>query len=48
MYQHQHTQADMLSGSATTLEVKNISEQIDNNEELVLKHPLKLELMLEY
>ena len=39
---------DMLSGSATTLEVKNISEQIDNNEELVLKHPLKLELMLEY
>ena len=39
---------DMLSGSATTLQVKNISEQIDNNEELVLQYPLRLQLGFEY
>ena len=39
---------DMLSSSATTLEVKNISEVIDNNEELVLQYPLRLQLGFEY
>ena len=39
---------DMLSGSATTLTVKNISEQIDNNEELVLQYPLRMQFGFEY
>ena len=39
---------DMVSGTATSLIVKTISEQIDNNEELVLQYPLRLELGLEY
>ena len=38
---------DMLSGSATTLQVKDISEQIDNNEELVLKHPMQFQFGFE-
>ena len=39
---------DMVSGTATSLIVKNISEQIDDDEELVLQYPLCLELGLEY
>tara|TARA_R110000787_G_scaffold16917_1_gene53679 strand:+ start:26 stop:814 length:789 start_codon:yes stop_codon:yes gene_type:complete len=39
---------DMLSSSATTLQVKTISEQIDDDEELVLQYPLRLELGFEY
>ena len=39
---------DMVSGTATSLIVKNISEQIDNNEELVLKHPMQLQFGFEY
>ena len=39
---------DMVSGTATSLIVKTISEQIDNNEELVLQYPLRLELGFEY
>ena len=39
---------DMVSGTATSLIVKTISEQIDNNEELVLQYPLRLQLGFEY
>ena len=39
---------DMVAGTATSLTVKNVSEQIDNNEELVLKYPLRLHLGFEY
>ena len=39
---------DMVSGTATSLIVKTISEQIDNNEELVLQYPLRLDLGFEY
>ena len=39
---------DMLSSSATTLQVKTISEQIDDDEELVLQYPLRLQLGFEY
>ena len=39
---------DMVSGTATSLIVKNISEQIDNNEELVLQYPLRLQFGFEY
>ena len=39
---------DMVSGTATQLTVKNVSEQIDNNEELVLQYPLRLQLGFEY
>jgi len=39
---------DMVSGTATSLKVKNISEQIDNNEELVLQYPIRLMLGFEY
>ena len=38
----------MVSGTATQLTVKNVSEQIDNNEELVLQYPLRLQLGFEY
>ena len=39
---------DMIPGNAGTLEVKNISEQLDNNEELVLQYPLRLQFGFEY
>tara|TARA_Y100001963_G_scaffold143951_1_gene215457 strand:+ start:39 stop:872 length:834 start_codon:yes stop_codon:yes gene_type:complete len=39
---------DMVSGTATELKVKNISEQIDDNEELVLQYPLRMEFGFEY
>ena len=39
---------DMVSGTATELKVKNISEQIDNNEELVLQYPLTMQFGFEY
>ena len=38
---------DMVSGTATELKVKNISEQIDDNEELVLLNPLQFTLGFE-
>ena len=39
---------DMVSGTSTSLKVKNISEQIDDDEELVLKHPIRIHLGFEY
>ena len=39
---------DMVSGTATSLKVKNISEQIDDDEELVLKFPIRLNFGFEY
>jgi len=38
---------DMVSGTATEIKVKNISEQIDNDEELVLLNPLQFTLGFE-
>ena len=38
---------DMIASSATTMKVKNISEQIDDNEELVLLNPLQFTLGFE-
>ena len=39
---------DLVTGTATSLKVKNISEQIDNNEQLLLKDPIRLNLGFEY
>ena len=39
---------DMVSGTATSLKVKNVSEQIDNNEELVLLNPIRFIFGFEY
>jgi hypothetical protein len=34
--------------SATTMTVKNVSEQIDDDEELMLRSPIKIYMGLEY
>ena len=39
---------DLVTGTATSLKVKNISEQIDDDEQLLLKDPIRLHFGFEY